>query len=92
MNSLVLSGQERQKLRGFPLDHGLQKYMNQWVFRTSRKWEMNVVILCRLFFQNEGTYCTSARERRPEPRGFQSQKEINYVVLSGPEGMNHLGF
>jgi hypothetical protein len=29
MNSLVLSGQERQKRSGFPLDHGLQKYMNQ---------------------------------------------------------------
>jgi hypothetical protein len=26
--------------------------------------------------------------RRPEPRCFQSQKDINYVVLSGPEGMN----
>ncbi len=30
MNSLVRSGQERQKPRGFPLDLGLQKYMNEW--------------------------------------------------------------
>jgi hypothetical protein len=53
MNSLALSGQERQQPSGFPPDHGLQKYMNQWFFRTSRKWEKNVVILSRLFFQNE---------------------------------------
>jgi hypothetical protein len=66
--------------------------MNQWFFRTSRKWEIDVVILCRLFLQNELTDCTSVRRRRLEPRGFQSQKEINYVVLSGPEGMNRLGF
>jgi hypothetical protein len=37
MNSLVLSGQERQKPSGFPPDHGLQKKNEPVVFQDQQE-------------------------------------------------------